>query len=365
MMEAGTVTSSGGARTDSLGPDPIATAADVAAADPGVAASVRRTAELLRSARCPLLLAHVSPDGDAVGSALAVGLALRTLGVAAVVSFDDDPFVLPRSLVWLPGQHILVAPDAVPQPDVAVSFDVSSVERLGDLHAVAESAAHFIAVDHHSSYTGFGTSAVIDVHAPATAVLALQLVDALGVGLDADIATCLYTGLMTDTGSFRYAATTPETHRQAARLLAAGVRHDLVARRVYDDVPFAALRMLGSALDRAQLDTAAAGGLGLVSTTVPRAERLALGLALDDAERIIDGLRAAVEAEVAVVLKQEDEGSWRVSLRSKGRIDVGAVATVLGGGGHLYAAGFTDGSDPVAVLAMVRAALAGAAILAD
>lgn len=314
----------------------------------------------LTGGRPVLLLAHVSPDADALGSALAVGLALERLGVDVAVSFGDDPFSVPRVLRSLPGQHLLLAPDSVGERPVVVSFDVSSIERLGVLRATAEAADTFVAVDHHTSYTGFGGVHLVDVTAPATAVLALELVDRLGVPLDATLATPVYAGLVTDTGSFKYAATTPATHEVAARLLATGMRHDIVARHIYDDEPFGALRLLGAALDRAVLEENAAGGLGLVWTVVTDTDRATFDLPLDAVERVIDVLRIATEAEVACVIKQDDTGHWRVSLRSKGRIDVASVAIALGGGGHRFAAGFTAPDGPRDVLHSVREALAAA-----
>jgi phosphoesterase RecJ-like protein len=312
-----------------------------------------------------LLLAHVSPDADALGSALAVGIALERLGVDVAVSFGDEPFAVPRVLRSLPGQHLLVAPDEVGERPVVVSFDVSSINRLGVLQAAAESAARFVAVDHHASYTGFGQVHLVDVTAPATAVLALDLVDRLGVPLDAELAAAVYAGLVTDTGSFKYAGTTPATHEVAARLLATGLRHDLISRRIYDDEPFGAVRLLGTALDRAVLEESSVGGLGLVWTSVTVADRAAFGLPLDAAERVIDTLRIATEAEVACVLKEDDAGDWRVSMRSKGRVDVSSVALALGGGGHRFAAGFTGHGTVDEVLGAVRAALASAPHLAE
>ena len=307
-----------------------------------------------------LLLAHVSPDADALGSALAVGLALEKLGVDVAVSYGDVPFVVPRVLRTLPGQHLLVAPDVVGPRPVVASFDVSSIERLGVLRAVAETAGTFVAVDHHSSYTGFGGLHLVDVAAPATAVLALEMVDRLGVDLDEVIAVPIYAGLVTDTGSFKYPATTSATHEVAARLLATGMRHDVVARHIYDDEPFGALRLLGTALDRSVLEESAVGGLGLVWTVVADDDRAVYGLPLDAVERVIDVLRIATEAEVACVIKQDDTGAWRVSMRSKGRVDVSAVAMGLDGGGHRFAAGFTGTGEPPEILDQVRTALAAA-----
>jgi len=314
----------------------------------------------LTSGRPVLLLAHVAPDADALGSALAVGIALERRGVDVAVSYGDDPFVLPRVLRTLPGQHLLVAPDSVGERPVVVSFDVSSIERLGALTGYAREAELLVAVDHHASYTGFGRVSLVDVTAPATAVLALEMVDRLGVELDPELATPIYAGLVTDTGSFKYAGTTASTHEVAARLLRTGMRHDIVARHIYDDEPFGALRLLGTALDRAVLEADAAGGLGLVWTVVTLEDRTSFGMPLDAVERVIDVLRIADEAEVACVLKQDDTGVWRVSLRSKGRIDVAQIAIALGGGGHRFAAGFTGSGGPVEVLHGVRAALAAA-----
>jgi phosphoesterase RecJ-like protein len=318
------------------------------------------TVAALTDGRPVLLLAHVSPDADALGSALAVGLALEARGVDVAVSFGDDPFTVPRILRSLPGQHLLTPPAEARERPVVVSFDVSSIERLGVLRAAAEAADTFVAVDHHASFTGFGHVRLVDVHAPATAVLALELVDRLGVALDATIAVPIYAGLVTDTGSFKYAGTTSATHEVAARLLATGMRHDVVARHIYDDEPFGALRLLGAALDRSVLEENAAGGLGLVWTVVTDADRAVFDLPLDAVERVIDVLRIATEAEVACVIKQDDTGGWRVSMRSKGRIDVASVAIGLGGGGHRFAAGFSAPDGPRDVLHAVRTALAAA-----
>lgn len=319
---------------------------------------------LLLGAGSVLLLGHVAPDGDALGSALAVGLALRALpGERRVeVSFGDDPWVVPANLRWLPGLELVVPPSEVdPAPDVVACFDASSIDRLGVLRPLAEAAPVLLVVDHHTSYDGFGTHRVVDVTAPATAVLAEELVRRLGAPLGADVAAGIYAGLVTDTGSFRYSGTTPQTHLLAARLLATGIRFDLMSRRLFDDVPFAYLGLLGRALDRTVHEPSGAGGLGLVWTVVPALERQQAGLAFDLVEPVIDSVRKAEEAEVACVVKEDDAGHLRVSLRSKGHVDVSQVAAALGGGGHRYAAGFTSASrDLAAVVDAVRQGLAAA-----
>jgi phosphoesterase RecJ-like protein len=150
-------------------------------------------------------------------------------------------------------------------------------------------------------------------------------------------------------------------HELAARLLATGIRHDLITRAIYDTAPFAYLALLGGVAARAQLEQDEVGGLGLVWSTVPVEALAAAGLGLADVEGVIDVVRTAQEAEVAAVLKADPlEGGWKVSTRSKGAVDVGRVCTALGGGGHRFAAGYSSSRAAGDVLTELRAALAGA-----
>ena len=307
---------------------------------------------LLRDADDVLVACHVSPDGDALGSALAVGLALESLGKSVVASFGDNPFVVPEVLEFLPGKHLLCPPEEVPaNPSLLVTFDTGSADRLGLLSGHVASAGACLVVDHHATNTKFGTDLLLDTNAAATAVMALELVDRLGVRLDKDIATCVYTGITTDTGSFRFSATSPEVHRVAARLLEAGVDHDLIARRIFDTKSFGYLKLLGAALSRAELEPQ------LVWTSVSAADRAEHRVPMDLVEAVIGVLRVTAERDVAVVFKQDDNGRWIGSTRSKGEVDVGAVCASLGGGGHRYAAGFTGSADLDETLARLRAAL--------
>lgn len=316
---------------------------------------------LLRGARQVVLACHVAPDGDALGSMLALGLALRSLGTDVLCSWGEPVLQVPTSLASLPGQELLVKPaDLPPAPELLVTLDTGSLDRLGLVQAQALAATDVLVIDHHASNTGFGTVHLVDVSAAATAVLVGQLVDRLGVPLDLAVATGIYAGLVTDTGSFKFAATTPDVHRLAARLLETGLRHDLLARALWDTSTFGYVRVLGAALSRAQLDPLAADGLGLVwtYTTVEDLERYEVDLS--QVEGMIDVVRTAVEAEVALVAKSDVDGTVKVSMRSKGQINVGEVCVGLGGGGHLFAAGFTSYDDVPTTVARVREALATA-----
>ncbi|MGF1432258.1 DHH family phosphoesterase [Kitasatospora sp. LaBMicrA B282] len=305
------------------------------------------------------LICHITPDGDALGSALATGLALRSLGHRVRVSFGDDPQVIPDSLAFLPGQELIVPAAEVPQrPELVLCFDVASEARLGLLRDKAFAARCLVVLDHHASNPGFGTHRIIDPSAPATAVLVDELLRRLGVPLDQAIATCLYTGVATDTGSFKYAGTTPATHELAGRLLATGIRQDLISRRLWDDCSFGYLKVLAAALDRAVYEPAAAGGRGLVWTWVPYQDLALFSVTVEEIEGLIDVLRKPAEAEVALVLKQDPDGTLRGSCRAKGAVDVAAVCVELGGGGHALQAGFTLRGDVPSTVARFRSALA-------
>ncbi|OHV55678.1 phosphoesterase [Frankia sp. CcI156] len=302
-----------------------------------------------------LLIAHVNPDGDSLGSALALGLALRSLGGRPRVSFDADPFVVPRVLRFLAGQDLLVAPEAVTgRPGLVVTLDAGSRSRLGRL-ASTTAGCRVLVVDHHASNTRFGDLNLVDPEAASTSAMVIDLVDALGVRLDRDIATAIYTGLVTDTGSFRFAATTPAVHQLAARLVATGIRPDLISRALWDTHRFGYLKLLGEVLGRVRLEPE----YDLVWSWCGQADLRAAGLEYDEIEGLIDTVRTVSEAEVALVCKQDGD-VWKVSVRSKGDVDVGAVCTALGGGGHRFAAGFSCGTTLDELMDVLRDALARA-----
>ena len=316
----------------------------------------------LRNADEVALACHVGPDGDALGSMLGLGAALRSLGKKVVASWGGEPFEVPASYSFLPAVDLLVPPSDFPvAPALFLTFDTGSPDRLGSLADRIAAAECCVVVDHHASNTRYGGLHLVDTSAAATAVLVAELVERLGVPLTQEIAAPLYTGLVTDTGSFKYAATTPSVHELAARLLATGIRHDLISRAIYDTASFDYVRLLGTVCGRAQLEPDAAGGVGLIWSCVAAEDLDRSGLGLAEVEGLIDVLRTAQEAEVAVVLKGDPlEGDWKVSTRSKGAIDVGEVCTALGGGGHRFAAGFSTTEEPTAVLTRLREALAAA-----
>ena len=302
-----------------------------------------------------LLLAHVTPDADALGSALGLGLALESMGKQVQVTVGEAGFTTPASLSFLPGTELIRTPEDLKPVDLVISCDVSSDARLGTAKPILEAAPVSIAIDHHPSFTGFGTIHLVDPKAAATAEIILELIDRLELPITKDIAGAIYSGLTTDTGSFKYQSTTSHTLRTAARLVDTGIDSAKLSRLLFDDEPLAALVMMGEAVSRARLMPEVASGLGLVYTSISIEQRPGLDeLAV---ERVIEALRKTSEAEVAAVLKQADDGHWRVSLRSKTTVDVGSLANQLGGGGHKFASGYSSTVDLNQTIAELIASL--------
>jgi bifunctional oligoribonuclease and PAP phosphatase NrnA len=308
----------------------------------------------IAGAQRAVITCHVHPDGDALGSALALHRALANAGRQAVVSFSE-PFTVAPHYRFLAGLDHLTPPDQVPRvADLFVCFDTGSLDRLGSLVDAFQGASRTVVVDHHASNTRFGQVNLIDPDAPASAVLCRELLRRLGLPLDREIATCLYTGLVTDTGRFQYQSTTPDTHLLAAELLGAGVEQYEVAKAVFETNNIDYLRLVGAALGRiVQVPDAS-----LVWTRVGLADLAAHGVDMEETEGLIDLVRTDGASDVAVVLKEQPGGGHKVSLRSKGATDVGQLATRFGGGGHKYAAGFTSELDADPIVAALVEALA-------
>ncbi|MBB5911473.1 phosphoesterase RecJ-like protein [Nocardia transvalensis] len=327
------------------------------------AADLAAAVEVLDAARSVTVLCHVQPDADTVGSGLALAQVLHRRGVPVRVSFAE-PAELPASMRSLPGIEFLVPPAEVPdEVDLLVAVDCGSAGRLGTLADRISGAATTLVLDHHRSNTRFGTVNVIDETAESTTSLLARVFDAWGEPIDRSIAYCLFAGLVTDTGCFRWAG--PGTHKLADRLLSTGIDGAGITRTLMDTHPFGWLPMLSRVLGSAQLESEAADGAGLVYAFV-RCEDVA-GLRSEEVESVIDVVRTTSEAAIAAVFKESRTapGLWTVSLRSRDTgvglddgVDVAQVATRLGGGGHRYAAGYTTTGTPedlvTALLAELR-----------
>lgn len=292
---------------------------------------------LLKESGEVALACHVNPDGDALGSLLAVSTGLRKLGARTYPSWGTTPLEMPPSYAFLPGADTLLQPGDVPDAPVFIALDCGAADRLGELEARAKAAPVLINVDHHPGNGNFGTHNVVVTHASSTAELAAHLLIDAGVDVDRDIATALYTGVVTDTGRFQYSNATPDTLRLAADLLERGVSAPDVAIEVFESAPYGFLKLTGRVLERAVLFE----DQRFIYSWVDRTDLDETGVAMDETEKLIDMIRATNVADVAAMFKEQRNGEYRVSLRSKGPVSVGAIARARGGGGHELAAGFT------------------------
>ena len=335
----------------------VTVGAGAPAADRDFSAAVAAIRELAPAGRV-LLICHVNPDGDALGSMLGFALGLRRLGMQQLQATFPGEFEVPEPFAALPGLDLLVPEEqAWTDPDLVIVFDVAAESRLGALVDRLPRARTSIVLDHHASNTGFGTVQLVDPHAAATSVVAEQLLARLDVPLDPEIAECLYVALATDTGSFKFDMTTPRVHEMAARLIATGIQPGEISRRIFDTRPFGAMKLFGEVLARAALDPTAAGGHGMVWAYVTQDDLRRHAQRPYVMDALIDPVRTVAEADVAVLVKQTGAGEWAVSLRSKGAVDVSRVAIELGGGGHRLAAGFTGRGTPGDVVVAVRGLL--------
>ncbi|MDQ1684729.1 MAG: bifunctional oligoribonuclease and phosphatase NrnA [Frankiaceae bacterium] len=313
---------------------------------------------LIDAAPDATLVCHVAPDGDALGSMLGLARVLRARGLDITCTWGDERWAVPSSYTWLPDIDTVVPPSRVrAAPSLLVVLDTASRDRLGVLGPLADAAGSLVVIDHHAHNSGLDGVQLIDPAAAATAVVVEELVRRLVPAIDADTATLLYVGLVTDTGSFQHSVTTPAVHAVAGRLLAAGARPDAVAQQLWGSRPFGFAQVLGAALSRLSLEPAAVGGRGLVWTWTTTDDLAAAGLTLDEIEPVIEAVRATREADVAAVFKQDADGTFRVSTRSRGGTDVGAVCAGLGGGGHRLAAGYTSYDDAETTARKLLAAL--------
>jgi phosphoesterase RecJ-like protein len=280
---------------------------------------------------------HVNPDGDALGSLLAASLGLAKLGKTTYPTWGTTPAQVPASYAFLPGLDSLVQPLDLPPVETFLVLDCGSADRLGEAESAANHATTVVNVDHHRGNGDFGTLNLVVPTASSTAELMTSVLRDLGVELDLEIATCLYTGIVTDTGRFQYTNSSPDTLRLAADLLAFGVPAAEIAGEVFDSSPFGYLKLVGRVLDRARL----LQDSGFVYSWIAQHDLQETGVTMEETEKVIDLIRSTRAADVAGLFKEQPEGGFRVSLRSKGPRTVDGIARQKGGGGHHLAAGFS------------------------
>ena len=280
------------------------------------------------------VLGHVRPDGDALGSQLALALSLKQLGKDVRVWNEDGML---EKYSFLPRAELLTKPPAGPEDvDVAIALDTAIQNRLGTALEAIGSAKIWINIDHHPSNPGYGDLVYIDSTAPATGQILFELIKSERLPIDHAIAENLYVAISTDTGSFQYPNTTARTFEIAAELVRVGVDVGSVSQQVYENFPRRRVELLRELLRTMRFE--GKGRVASFSLSLKTAAELAV--IPEDNEGLIDHLRAIRGVIVAVFFEELADGKVRVSMRSKNeRVDVCAICQKFGGGGHTLAAG--------------------------
>jgi bifunctional oligoribonuclease and PAP phosphatase NrnA len=304
-----------------------------------VATDLDRVVDALRSGERFLLTAHEGPDGDALGSLLAMHHVLRQLGKDSVMFLHAKEFPLPVEYRFLPLEEVFHEPPADVVDRTLVFLDCGNIDRM-PVEFLRRDGARVVNIDHHHDNTRFGSVNLVDTEASCTAEIVLDVAKRLGADITPEIASALYVGLVTDTGKFMYENTGPAAHRMAAELIEAGVDVDDTYRRLYERVPIEKLRLIARALEK--IERHDEGRFAVTYISADDYEATGAGEVLT--EGIIDFVRALEGTAVAAVIRDKTDGGHsarKVSLRSTdGTVDVSAIARIHGGGGHRRAAGF-------------------------
>jgi bifunctional oligoribonuclease and PAP phosphatase NrnA len=302
--------------------------------------TLAEVAQELQAADRFLLTTHEGPDGDALGSLLAMHKLLQQLGKDSVMFLAAKEFPLPVEYRFLALEEVFHEPPVDVVDRVLVFLDCGNIDRM-PVDFLRRDDARILNLDHHHDNTGFGTLNLVDTEASCTAEIVFRLARVLGAEITTEIATALYVALVTDTGRFMYENTSAEAHRMAADLIEAGVDVHDIYRRLYERVPLEKLHLVARAVQRIErLDDCK-----LAVTYITADDYTETGSNESLTEGIIDHVRALEGAEVAAMIRDKTDGGQRarkVSLRSAtGRVDVSAIAQRYGGGGHPRAAGFS------------------------
>ncbi len=292
-------------------------------------------AAAIRQSRTIVLACHVNPDGDALGSLLGLALALLPLGKTLTCLSEDG---VPDILKFLPSADLIQRTTDTAGFDLALVVDSGDLPRVGStIQPIIARARQVVDIDHHVTTGAFGDIRILDARAASTAEIVYALLLALQTPITPEIATCLFTGIITDTGSFRFQNVTPNTLQVAAALLEAGAPPAFISEHVFENRTFAATRLLGHALSSLQQTPDGR----IVWAHIMASDFAELGATDQDTEGIVSYVRGVRDAEVGILFREVAGGGIRVSLRSRETVNVAAVAEKFGGGGHRMASGCT------------------------
>jgi phosphoesterase RecJ-like protein len=303
---------------------------------------MNRIVDQIKRARHVFLASHSDPDGDAIGSLLALGLCLGKLDKKVTLY---NASLIPAVYRFLPSaKRIVRHMKPAGTYDTALVLDCGNLPRVGEAAAAIEQIPVVINIDHHVSNTRFGDLQLIDANASSTAEIAYRLIKALQVPIDAAMATAIYTGILTDTGSFRFSNTNPAAFAISKEMTELGVNPHDVAQHVFGSYSLGRIKLLNQALDSIEISNN--GKLSVM--TVTRSMLETTGTHPEDVDGLINYARRIEDVKVAALIQEQKNGRgqangrchFHVSLRSDGTVDVAAIAGSFGGGGHASAAGF-------------------------
>ncbi|MDD2554726.1 MAG: bifunctional oligoribonuclease/PAP phosphatase NrnA [Syntrophaceticus sp.] len=281
-----------------------------------------------------IMTTHINPDGDALGSLTGLGLALFNMGKNVVMIM---PHSIPAAFQFLPGaRQIKKVVDHLAGFDMAIAVDCTDLNRIGEgVREVFCRTENIANIDHHISNRFFGNINVVDPKAAATGEIIADLLQKAGISIAPDIATCLYTALVSDTGSFKQQNTTAKSLRTAAFLLDRGAQHRVIQRNLYEQKSLESLHLLASGLESLSLNES--GTIAWMSIT--RKSLKDSGASVEDTEGMINYVKSLKGVEVGILFKEATNGEINVSFRSNDYLNVNQLAAYFGGGGHERAAG--------------------------
>jgi len=306
---------------------------------------LKELTDIIKKADFITILTHSSLDGDALGSSLGLALALDYIGKKVTV-FLDEP--IPRSLEFLPGQN-LISSNFDKTADLAISLDNSDLKRLGSRADIYVGAKKKINIDHHTTNNMEADSLWLDQNASATGEMVYKLIKAMDIPISKDIATCLYTAIITDTGGFRFSNTTPDSHIISAELIKCGIPFARIAKKVFDIVSHSKMSLLKKTIQNLTLyfDGKVAVSWLLYDDIYP------LNAQSDDYEGLVNVGINLEGVEVSLFIREEEPGRFKGSLRANDYVDVAKIAGRFSGGGHKRAAGFTYEGNPDEIIRLV------------
>ena len=281
-----------------------------------------------------LIGTHLNPDGDALGSALAVSLYLDSLGIPNEVMCHHGA---PQNLKFLPRVDTVSQQAKLGKYDLGIVVDLDAMDRLGRTQQFFDRCSRLVVIDHHLPIDAPGDVRIVDTNEPATALILTRLLLELGADITPDIATCLLTGIVTDTGSFRFRNTTPDALSLSATLLEHGGNINLINEEIFQSKPLASVRLLGHALETMHLEC----NNRLAWSTLSNHDFVSADALDEDTEGVVNEMLFITSVQIAALIREPKPGRVRCSFRSRGDFDVAEAARHFGGGGHKNAAGCT------------------------